>query len=81
MSSSYIVSFKKDTPDSVIDAEIAKVEASGATIKDRYRSAIKGFSVEVPDSIVNSLSFDQEHVNFVEADGEVTTQGQSLISK
>ncbi|KAI9016378.1 hypothetical protein CLU79DRAFT_763572 [Phycomyces nitens] len=79
MSSSYIVTFKKDTPQEVIDQEIEKVKATGAEIKHVYNSSIKGFSVSVPDSLVSSLSFDNEHVNFVEADGEVSTQGQSLL--
>lgn len=77
--SNYIVTFKKDTPDHVIEEEVKKVEQSGCTIKHRYNAAIKGFSVEVPDEHVSTLSFKGDHVNGVEADGEVTTQGKALL--
>ncbi|KAI9470562.1 MAG: hypothetical protein EXX96DRAFT_510848, partial [Benjaminiella poitrasii] len=79
-SSHYIVTFKRDTPDEVIDQHIKDCESSGAKIKHRYNAAIKGFSVEVPDDTVSTLSFDNPHVTNVEADGEVTTQGKSLLS-
>ncbi|ORX43697.1 hypothetical protein DM01DRAFT_1340655 [Hesseltinella vesiculosa] len=77
--STYIVTFNKDTPDEVIEQHAKETEAAGATIKHRYNSAMKGFSVEVPDDIVSALSFDSPHINFVEPDGEVTTQGKSLL--
>ena len=77
--SHYIVTFKSDTPEHVIEQEAKKVEESGATIKHRYNAAIKGFSVEVPDSQINALSLTSEHINHIEADGVVTTQGQSLL--
>lgn len=80
LASHYIVTFKSDTPEDVIEAEAKKVEESGATIKHRYNAAIKGFSVEVPDDSVSSLSLTSPHINFIEADGVVTTQGQSLLS-
>ncbi|OBZ82723.1 hypothetical protein A0J61_09226 [Choanephora cucurbitarum] len=79
MSSQYIVTFKRDTPSEIIEQKIKEVEASGATITHRYDSAIKGFSVAVPDDAVNTLSFEHEHITGVEADGEVTTQGKSLL--
>jgi hypothetical protein len=75
----YIVTFKHDTPENVIEEQIKAAEASGATIKHRYNAAIKGFSVEVPDSSVNSLSLDHPHVENIEADGTVTTQGKALL--
>ncbi|KAI9364033.1 hypothetical protein BD770DRAFT_379123 [Pilaira anomala] len=80
MSSSYIVTFKSDTPQDVIDAQIKQVEDSGCKITHRYNAAIKGFSVEVPDEHVSTLSFSSPHLNGVEADGEVTTQGKALLS-
>lgn len=79
IASNYIVTFKKDTPDEVIEEEAKKIEQSGATIKHRYNAAIKGFSVEVPDETVSTLSFKGDHFQGVEADGEVTTQGQALL--
>lgn len=75
----YIVTFKKDTPDHVIDEKAKEVEASGSKIVHRYNAAIKGFSVEIPDESVSALSFDSEHITGVEADGTVTTQGKSLL--
>ncbi|KAI8048034.1 uncharacterized protein B0P05DRAFT_500552 [Gilbertella persicaria] len=81
MSSQYIVTFKRDTPSEVIEEKIKEVESSGAKIVHRYDSAIKGFSVSVPDESVNALSFDSDHITGVEADGEVTTQGKALIAK
>ncbi|KAF7730254.1 hypothetical protein EC973_002497 [Apophysomyces ossiformis] len=79
MSSNYIVTFKRDTPDDVIEEHIKQTEASGAKITHRY-PAIKGFAVEVPDSVVSTLSLASPHVDSVEADGEVTTQGAKLLS-
>lgn len=79
LASNYIVTFKRDTPDDVIEKEAKKVEDSGCTIKHRYNAAIKGFSVEVPDEHVSTLSFQGDHFQGVEADGEVTTQGQALL--
>jgi hypothetical protein len=75
----YIVTFKKDTPDSVIEDKIKEVESAGSTVGHRYNSAIKGFSVEVPDESVSTLSFDSEHIAGVEADGQVSTQGKALL--
>lgn len=77
---SYIVTFKSDTPQDVIDAKAKEVEQSGAEITHRYTAAIKGFSVKVPDTVVSTLSFESPHLNGVEADGEVTTQGRSLLA-
>lgn len=79
-SSHYIVTFKKDTPDDVIESHIAQTKASGGIIKHRYNSAIKGYSVEVPDDVVGTMSLKHDSIDFVEADGEVTTQGKALLT-
>ncbi|KAI8991067.1 hypothetical protein BDF20DRAFT_831148 [Mycotypha africana] len=79
-SSTYIVTFARDTADDVIDKHIKEAEQSGCTIKHRYNSAMKGYSVEVPDDSVRSLSFNHPNIQSVEADGEVTTQGKSLLN-
>ncbi|CAO3636698.1 unnamed protein product [Mucor hiemalis] len=81
MSSNYIVTFKHDTPEDVIEQEAKKVEQSGCTIKHRYNAAIKGFSVEVPDDSVQTLSLTSPHIQGVEADGVVTTQGKALLQQ
>lgn len=77
--STFIVTFKDDTPNEVIEQQIKAAEASGAKIVHRYDTAIKGFSVQVPDESVSALSLRSPHVDSIEADGEVTTQGQSLL--
>lgn len=79
LASTFIVTFKNDTPDDIIEQQIKAAEASGAKIIHRYNSAIKGFSVEVPDESVSALSLRSPHIDSIEADGEVTTQGQSLL--
>ncbi|ORY89991.1 hypothetical protein BCR43DRAFT_499811 [Syncephalastrum racemosum] len=81
MSSTFIVTFKNGTPDNVIENHVQQAEASGAKVKHRYNSAIKGYSVEVPDNTVSTLSFDHPDIQDIEADGEVTTQGASLLKK
>ncbi|KAI8337047.1 hypothetical protein BC941DRAFT_375830 [Chlamydoabsidia padenii] len=78
--SNYIVTFKKGTSKEVIDEQIKKAEAAGATIKHRYNSAILGYAVSVPDEAINAFDANHPDVDFVEADGEVTTQGQALLA-
>ncbi|KAI8065854.1 hypothetical protein BC940DRAFT_68039 [Gongronella butleri] len=80
MSSHYIVTFKKTTPDDVIEKHIKDSQDAGCTIKHRYNAAIKGYSVEVPDDSLHALAVN-EHVNFIEADGEVSTQGQAKLTQ
>ncbi|KAG1561409.1 hypothetical protein G6F49_001843 [Rhizopus delemar] len=79
-SSTFIVTFKNDTPDEIIEQQIENAKASGAEIVHRYNSAIKGFSVKVPDESVSALSLASPHVEAIEADGEVSTQGRSLLT-
>ncbi|KAG0163476.1 hypothetical protein DFQ28_011486 [Apophysomyces sp. BC1034] len=80
MSSSYIVTFKKDTPNDVIEEHIKQTEAGGAEVTHRY-PAIKGYAVKVPDDVVSTTSFTGPHIEMVEADGEVTTQGALLLNQ
>ncbi|KAI8099414.1 uncharacterized protein BX664DRAFT_354834 [Halteromyces radiatus] len=77
--SNYIVTFKADTPQQVIDEHIKQAEAAGATIKHRYQSAIRGYSVSVPDDAVTALDNTHPQLDFIEPDGEVTTQGQTYL--
>lgn len=81
LASNYIITFKRDTPDSVLQEKAETIEASGAKITHRYNAAIKGFAVQVPDTSVNAMSAfsDDPHLENFEADGEVTTQGQALL--
>jgi hypothetical protein len=50
-------------------------------VVQKYDSALKGISVEVPDSGISTMStsLGDEHVAGIEADGEVTTQGKVLL--
>ncbi|KAI7853064.1 hypothetical protein BDC45DRAFT_512189 [Circinella umbellata] len=78
--SSYIVTFKKDTPDEVIDSEVQKAKDSGANVTNVYKSALRGYAVTVPDDLVSSFSLKHDNVENIEADGEVTTQGKALLA-
>ncbi|KAF9348214.1 hypothetical protein BGX26_000363 [Mortierella sp. AD094] len=80
MTNNVIVVFKKGTELSVIDAAVKDVESQGGKIKHRYNSALLGFSAEVPDVGINALNTHAE-VDYVEADGKVSTYAQSLLKK
>jgi len=68
----YIVTFKSDTPVSVIDQAIQTIESKGATLKMRYHT-LHGFAANVPEGLVASLS-EFEGVAYVEEDQIMTTQ-------
>ena len=78
--SNFIVTFKKDTPQDVIDQHMEEAKSKGCTINHVYKHSIKGYSVSVPDDAVGALST-QDHVDAIEADGEVTSQGSKLLKK
>ncbi|KAG2184751.1 hypothetical protein INT43_000664 [Umbelopsis isabellina] len=80
MSSNFIVTFKKDTPQDVIDQHMEEAKSKGCDIKHVYKSSIKGYSVSVPDDSVGALST-HDKIDAIEADGEVTTQGSKLLKK
>lgn len=77
----FIITFKKDTPNTVIEAKVKQVEEAGGKVVQKYDSALKGISFEVPDSGISTMStsLGDEHVAGIEADGEVTTQGKVLL--
>lgn len=55
--SKFIVTFKTDTPASVIDKEVADVEAQGGSISQKYDSDfLKGFAATLPEGKVQTLS-------------------------
>lgn len=78
--SSFIVTFKKDTPQDVIDKHMEEAKSKGCTIGHVYKTTTKGYSVQVPDDAVNALST-HENIVAIEADGEVTTQGKALLKQ
>ncbi|KAF9906703.1 hypothetical protein EC991_000365 [Linnemannia zychae] len=74
-----IVVFKKETPAGEIDAAVKDVESQGGKITHRYDAALLGFSAEMPDVSVSSLN-SHPHVDYVEADGEVSIYAKNLLS-
>ncbi|KAI8913835.1 hypothetical protein PhCBS80983_g04375 [Powellomyces hirtus] len=74
---SYIVVFKPDTPDHVIEKAAKDVEASGGKIGHRYDSTMKGFSATVPDQVITTFQA-HENLDYIEADGEVTAYAKSV---
>ncbi|CAO3679572.1 unnamed protein product [Rhizopus stolonifer] len=77
--STFIVAFKDSTPDDMVEQQILAAEAAGAKIIHRYNSTFRGFSLEVPDKSVSAMSLRSPFIQSVEADGKVTTQGESLL--
>lgn len=50
----------------------------GGNITHRYESALLGFSAELPNSSVMAMT-DNVHVDYVEADGEVTAYARKAM--
>ncbi|KAF9356694.1 hypothetical protein BGX26_004892 [Mortierella sp. AD094] len=71
--SSLIVIFKDGTPHEEIESAAQDIESSGGTISQRYTSALLGFSAVLPEGYVSALN-GNPHVDYIEPDGEVTTQ-------
>ncbi|KAI5837426.1 hypothetical protein DFP73DRAFT_568040 [Morchella snyderi] len=69
---SYVVTYNPDTPDSVVDQDIAKAKENGAIITHRYH-IIKGYSVDSPDGM--------DALNFVHADDYANKQYQPTIEE
>ncbi|KND00483.1 uncharacterized protein SPPG_04799 [Spizellomyces punctatus DAOM BR117] len=76
MSGKYIVVFKSDTPQEVINKAANDVEASGGTIGHRYDSVMKGFSATLPDNVLTTFQ-SHDKVDYIEADGEVSAYAKS----
>ncbi|KAI8874152.1 hypothetical protein GQ42DRAFT_160013 [Ramicandelaber brevisporus] len=66
----FIVMFKPDTEDKVIDDAVKQIESQNGKIKARY-SIIKGFAAALPSDSFNTLSVN-EHVSTIEPDGIVS---------
>jgi Peptidase inhibitor I9 len=80
LGSTFLVTFKKDTPQDVIDKHMEEAKSKGCKINHVYKTTVKGYSVVVPDDAVNALST-HENIVAIEADGEVTTQGKALLKQ
>ncbi|KAG0227631.1 hypothetical protein BGW42_002804 [Actinomortierella wolfii] len=76
-----IVVFKDGTPNEEIEKAIKDVEAQGkcGKIGHRYDSALLGFSAELPDDSVQSLTLHPQ-LEYIEPDGEVTAYTRSLLT-
>ncbi|KAJ5106435.1 hypothetical protein N7456_003110 [Penicillium angulare] len=68
----YIVKCRDGASEDDIKAVKSQVEDQGGKVTHDY-SLIKGFAVEFPDDLVSTFS-GHPHVEYVEADGEATTQ-------
>jgi hypothetical protein len=77
---SFIVTFKDNTPAHVIDAEASKITSNGGSITHRYDGSLLGFAAVIPDNHLNSLVA-HEHVEAVEADGQVSAFASKLLQK
>ncbi|KAF9570543.1 hypothetical protein EC968_001713 [Mortierella alpina] len=73
MSSSFIVVFKAETPEAEIEKAIEEVQNKGGKITQRYESSLLGFAATLPSGFVGTLEAN-EHVDYVEPDGEVRIQ-------
>ncbi|KAJ5278867.1 hypothetical protein N7478_004239 [Penicillium angulare] len=69
---SFIVKCHEGVSDDQIQTLKKQIEEQGGNITQDF-SIIKGFGVEFPEDRV-SMFANHEHIEFIEADGEVTTQ-------
>ncbi|KAI8587983.1 hypothetical protein BDZ88DRAFT_211577 [Geranomyces variabilis] len=75
-SGKYLVIFKPDTPDHVLEKAAKDVEAKGGSIGHRYDTTMKGFSATLPDEALTSFQA-HEALDYIEADGEVSAYAKS----
>ena len=66
MTESYIVSFKEDTQQSVVDKLIKDIESAGGKITHRY-TIIRGFAGQIPPKMLDILRA-HEKIASIEAD-------------
>ncbi|KAJ3016729.1 hypothetical protein HKX48_003896 [Thoreauomyces humboldtii] len=71
MSGKYIVIFKSDTPQDVIDKAAKDVEASGGKVGHKYDTTMKGFAATLPDQTLTTFQA-HKNLDYIEADGEVS---------
>ncbi|KAF9098182.1 hypothetical protein BGX27_000839 [Mortierella sp. AM989] len=80
-SSKVIVIFKSGTSEGDINAAVQKIQAEGGTIGHRYNSALLGFSAEIPDSSLQSLTTGNTQIDYIEGDGEVSIYAEGILAK
>ncbi|OBT43198.1 hypothetical protein VE00_06437 [Pseudogymnoascus sp. WSF 3629] len=69
----YIVTLKSEATDDQVAAAKQDAVKQGGKIGHEYNAVFKGFSVTFPEGTVHTLDAN-EHVEAIEADGEVKTQ-------
>ncbi|KAJ7045513.1 hypothetical protein C8F04DRAFT_1065063 [Mycena alexandri] len=78
MSGKYIVVFKSTASKEKIDEFIATVKSEGGQVGHQYDTVMKGFSATLSEKTLtkfNSLQAEADSpIDFIEPDGEVTTQ-------
>ncbi|OJJ06383.1 hypothetical protein ASPVEDRAFT_45780 [Aspergillus versicolor CBS 583.65] len=56
LANSILVTYPKNTPDSVIDSAKDSVRKAGGTITHEYTLVIKGFSADAPEAAIQQIS-------------------------
>ncbi|OZJ03589.1 hypothetical protein BZG36_03036 [Bifiguratus adelaidae] len=75
----YIVVYKKGTPPDIIDQHAQDVEKQGkwGAVKHKYKVGLLGFAATLPDNTLSTFA-ENEHIDYIEPDGEVTTYGKTV---
>ncbi|KAJ3186715.1 hypothetical protein HDU85_007535 [Gaertneriomyces sp. JEL0708] len=73
----YVVAFKADTPQDVIDQAAKDIEAQGGKIGHKYDTVMKGFAATLPDNLLTTFKA-HDKVDYIEADGEVSAYAKTL---
>jgi hypothetical protein len=69
--------FKEGTGKQVIENAVQSVAAAGGNVTQHFTDSFLGFAASIPDDHLSILNT-HEHVDVIEADGEVTTFSKSL---
>jgi len=72
-SGKFIVVFKDSATQEQIDEYARTVDNTGGQVKNRYNTALKGFSATLTPENFQNLQGDSI-IDYIEPDGEVTTQ-------
>ncbi|KAJ3412336.1 hypothetical protein HDV05_000933 [Chytridiales sp. JEL 0842] len=70
--------FKSGTAPEVIEKAAQEVTANGGVVGHRYNATILGFAATLPDNVFSTLSAN-EHVDAIEADGEMSIFAKSKL--
>ncbi|KAL2809537.1 hypothetical protein BJX63DRAFT_435101 [Aspergillus granulosus] len=56
LAKSVLITYPKDTPDSVINEAKDSIRKAGGTITHEYRLVIKGFAADAPEAAIQEVS-------------------------